>query len=152
MLDYTKVVFVSKSDTGRGPLAAEMMKKKLDIINDDIISRGLVVLFPEPVNPKFVAIAASKGIDLANRSSVVLSEDDFGPRVLVLTMDEKYKEAIYEEFTNAVNVYTLKEFVGDDGDVVNPHGGELSDYGNTYESLDELIDQVIDKLQEPSEE
>ena len=139
MLNYTKVVFVSKSDTGRGPLAAEIMKKKLGIINDDIISRGLVVLFPEPVNPKFVA-------------TVALSEDDFGPRVLVLTMEEKYKEDIYDEFTNAVNVYTLKEFVGDDGNVVNPHGGELSDYGNTYESLEELIGLAIERLQQPQSE
>ena len=150
MLNYTKVIFVSKSDTGRGPLAAAIMKLQLGSEDADISSRGLVVLFPEPMNPKMVAVASSKGIDLSNRSSVELTEDDFGPKVLVLTMDEQHKKTIYEDFSNAVNVYTIKEFVGDDGNVEDPYGGELYDYGSMYESIYSLTEQVIQKLQDPN--
>ena len=45
-----------------------------------------------------------------------------------------------------MNVYTVKEFVGDDGDMENPSGGELMDYGRVYETLEELTMKVIDKL------
>ncbi|SKA67542.1 protein-tyrosine phosphatase [Eubacterium uniforme] len=151
MLDFTKIIFVSKTDTGRGPLACEIMKKMLGSYAG-IESRGLVVLFPEPMNPKMVAIAASKGINLEDRVSVQLTEEDFDSKTLVLTMDEKYKTVIYDDYTNAVNVYTVKEFVGDDGDLENPYGGELMDYGRVYENLEELTKKVIEKLREEDSE
>lgn len=147
MLDYTKIIFISKTDTGRGPLACEIMKKLLGS-DAGIESKGLVVLFPEPMNPKIVAIAASKGINLEGRVSVQLTEEDFDSKTLVLTMDEKYKTVIYDDYTNAVNVYTVKEFVGDDGDMENPYGGELMDYGRVYENLEELAKKIIEKLRE----
>ncbi|MCR5628827.1 phosphotyrosine protein phosphatase [Eubacterium sp.] len=151
MLDFTKIIFVSKTDTGRGPLACEIMKKMLGSYAG-IESRGLVVLFPEPMNPKMVAIAASKGINLEDRVSVQLTEEDFDSKTLVLTMDEKYKTVIYDDYTNAVNVYTVKEFVGDDGDLENPYGGELMDYGRVYENLEELTKKVIERLREEDSE
>ncbi|HAH18967.1 phosphotyrosine protein phosphatase [uncultured Eubacterium sp.] len=151
MLDFTKIIFVSKTDTGRGPLACEIMKKMLGSYAG-IESRGLVVLFPEPMNPKMVAIAASKGINLEDRVSVQLTEEDFDSKTLVLTMDEKYKTVIYDDYTNAVNVYTVKEFVGDDGDLENPYGGELMDYGRVYENLEELTQKVIERLREEDSE
>ena len=151
MLDFTKIIFVSKTDTGRGPLACEIMKKMLGSYAG-IESRGLVVLFPEPMNPKMVAIAASKGINLEDRGSVQLTEEDFDSKTLVLTMDEKYKTVIYDDYTNAVNVYTVKEFVGDDGDLENPYGGELMDYGRVYENLEELTKKVIERLREEDSE
>ena len=151
MLDFTKIIFASKTDTGRGPLACEIMKKMLGSYAG-IESRGLVVLFPEPMNPKMVAIAASKGINLEDRVSVQLTEEDFDSKTLVLTMDEKYKTVIYDDYTNAVNVYTVKEFVGDDGDLENPYGGELMDYGRVYENLEELTKKVIERLREEDSE
>ena len=42
----------------------------------EIISRGLIVLFPEPVNPKAIAVMRQKGIILDNRTSVALTEED----------------------------------------------------------------------------
>ena len=151
MLDYNKVIFVSKTDTGRGPLAAQIMKEKLGVYGDDITSRGLVVLFPAPMNPKFVAIAKSKGIDMSGLNSVQLTNEDFGPKVLVLTMDEKHKTQVYDDYADALNVYTIREFIGDDGDIVNPHSGDLAEYGSTYEELSQVIELVIKKLQDIEE-
>ena len=111
----------------------------------DIDSRGLAVLFPEPMNPKTVAIAASKGLEI-NRSSKQLESEDFGGDVLVLVLDATKKQTVYDDYTEAENVYTLKEYINEDGSITNPDGGELADYAKLYETLDEVIKKLANKL------
>lgn len=56
MNTFDKVIFVCNGNTCRSPMAATVMANlKQDIISE---SRGMVVLFPEPYNPKAVAVAA----------------------------------------------------------------------------------------------
>lgn len=145
-MDYEKVIFVTNSDTSRGPLAAAVLTKQLGTSAIKSESRGLVVLFPEPMNPKTVAIAASKGIDLSGYSSKPLQSEDFGKEVLVLVLDESSKQTVYDEFKEAVNVYTLKEFVNEQGSVNDPYGGELVDYGKLYEDLEQIIHRLVMKI------
>lgn len=145
MLDYSKILFVTDMDTSPGPLAAALLKHYLPLEQVNIDSRGLAVLFPEPMNPKTVAIAASKGLDIT-RKSIQLEAEDFGQDVLVLVLDETKKQTIYEEFAEAVNVYTLTEFINEAGSISNPDGGELSEYAKLYEALDEIIIKLATKL------
>lgn len=145
MLDYSKILFVTDTDTSPGPLAAALLKHYLPLEKVNIDSRGLAVLFPEPMNPKTVAIAASKGLDI-NRTSIQLEAEDFGQDVLVLVLDETKKQTIYEDYAEAVNVYTLTEFINEAGSISNPDGGELSDYAKLYETLDEIIIKLASKL------
>lgn len=145
MLEYSKILFVTDMDTSPGPLAAALLKHYLPLENAEIDSRGLAVLFPEPMNPKTVAIAASKGLDI-NRSSKQLVAEDFGRDVLVLVLDAAKKQTVYDDYTEAVNVYTLKEFINEEGSINNPDGGELSDYAKLYDLLDDVIIKLANKL------
>lgn len=90
MLEFSKILFVTEMDTSPGPLAAALLKHYLPLERVEIDSRGLAVLFPEPMNPKTVAIAASKGLDIS-RSSQQLEPEDFGKDVLVLVLDATKK-------------------------------------------------------------
>lgn len=145
-MDYNKVIFVTKSDTSRGPLAAAILTKRLGISKIESESRGLVVLFPEPMNPKTVAIAASKGLDLSGYASRPLAGEDFGNDVLVLVLDENYKQTVYDDYKEAVNVYTITEFVNESGSISDPYGGKLVDYGKLYEDLEEIIRKIVMKI------
>jgi protein-tyrosine-phosphatase len=145
MLEYSRVLFVTDTDTSLGPLAAALLKHYLPLERADIDSRGLAVLFPEPMNPKTVAIAASKGIDI-DRTSEQLVNEDFGQEILVLVLDETKKQRIYDDFADAVNVYTLKEYINEQGSISNPDGGELADYAKLYDTLDEIIIKLANKL------
>ena len=65
MLEYSKILFVTDTDTSTGPLAAAILRHYLPLEKTvEIDSRGLAVLFPEPMNPKTVAIASAKGLTL----------------------------------------------------------------------------------------
>lgn len=147
MLKYSKILFVTDTDTSPGPLAAALLKHYLKLEQAEIDSRGLAVLFPEPLNPKTVAIAASKGIELSGNSRQ-LEEKDFGEDVLVLVLDETKKQTVYDDYTEAVNVYTLKEFINEAGSITNPDGGELVDYAKLYDILDEVIIKLAYKLRQ----
>ncbi len=147
MLEFSKILFVTDTDTSLGPLAAAILKHYLPLEQVAIDSRGLAVLFPEPMNPKTVAIAASKGIEI-NRTSVQLETEDFGLDVLILVLDESRKKAVYDEYAEAVNVYTLTEYINEAGSIINPDGGDLADYAKMYESLDGIVKKVANKLKE----
>lgn len=146
MLQYNRIIFVSESDTCRGPWAAAIMKNMHGMEDVDITSKGTVSLFEEPANPKAVAVAKSNGIDIGNYQSEQLSYGDFSMDTLVLVMSDSMKKKIYEDFTEAVNVYTIREFVGENGDVEVPYGGELPDYGSCFEELKRLIEKILKKL------
>ena len=138
MLEFSKILFVTDMDTSPGPLAATLLKHYLPLEQVNIDSRGLAVLFPEPMNPKTVAIAASKGLDI-NRTSIQLEPEDFG---------QSRKQAVYDDYAEAVNVYTLTEYINEAGGIVNPDGGELADYAKMYETLDNIIQKLANKLKE----
>ncbi|MCR5704789.1 MAG: phosphotyrosine protein phosphatase [Eubacterium sp.] len=145
MLEFSKIIFVTDTDTSPGPLAAALLRHHMPLEQVNIDSRGLAVLFPEPMNPKTVAIAASKGLEL-NRTSTQLESEDFGQDVLVLVLEESKKQTIYDDYAEAVNVYTLKEYINEEGSIMNPDGGELTDYAKLYETLDEVIIKLAHKL------
>ena len=63
-------------------------------------------------------------------------------------MTEKQKLSVIESFNYEDNVYTIKEFVGENGDVLDPYGGTLIDYEECYVELARLVKKTVYKLNE----
>lgn len=145
---YSKIIFVSQDDTYRAPIAATILKRKLASKDVLIESRGLVVLFPEPANPKGVEVAKNHKLNLSRHISTELTDADFGVDVLVLVMTEKGKQKIYDRFVKAVNVYSVKEFIGSTGDIDIPYGKAINEYEDSFVFIEGLIEQVIKKIDE----
>ena len=145
---YQKVIFVSTGGTCRSILAKAIYRNINTNEDLQIESRGLVVLFEEPVNPKAVAIAKSKGISIEDEKSEQLTMDDFGDDILVLVMTDLLKKKVYDEFENAVNVYSIREFAGEAIDVEAAYGGDLTEYGSQFKYLEKLITIVKDKIEQ----
>ena len=143
---YRKIIFLSNTDTSRGPMAAELLRHQ-DLEQEYAVdSRGLIVLFPEPVNQKAEAIMKSGQMTLEGHSSVAFTEDDIHEDTLILTMDESQKNKVLSEYENVKNVYTLNEFLEDDTRIPNPYGQPLTAYGECYEILMKLIEKLTNKL------
>lgn len=143
---YRRIIFLSNTDTSRGPMAAELLRSQ-DLEQEyNIDSRGLVVLFPEPANQKAEAIMKSGQMTLEGHSSIPLSEKDLQEDTLVLTMDESQKWKVVSEYENIKNVYTLNEFTEDSTEIPNPYGQPLTAYGECYEIISMLIKKLTNKL------
>ncbi|MCD7708610.1 MAG: phosphotyrosine protein phosphatase [Clostridiales bacterium] len=136
-MEYNKIIFVSQTGTGREAMAAGIFGDFTLSHPVEILCRGLVVLFPEPINQKAEAVLISNGIEMEGFTSVQLSEDDLTDGTLVLTMEAQQCEKILETYENAsqVHVAVLTEFVGDELEIINPYGSTLQAYGLCYETL-----------------
>lgn len=143
---YRRITFVSGSDTARGPMAAELLRRH-DLKQEYVIdSRGTVVLFPEPANQKAEAIMKCAQMTLENHVSRQLDEENLQEDTLILTIDESQKARLLSEYGRKGNIYTLNEFVGDDTEIPEPYGKPLTAYGECYEVLDRLVAELADKL------
>ena len=145
---FRRVIFVSKSDNSRGPMAAELLRNQ-DLIQEyEIESRGMIVLFPEPANQKAEAIMKSQQMTLEGHEAVAFSEADLDEDTLVLTLEENQKWKIVTDYEYVKHVYTLSEYVEIDKEVPSAYGQPLVEYGKSFEILKEMIEKLAEKLNE----
>lgn len=150
MKRYDKLIFATNSDTAAGPMAQAIMQSKylLDVL--DIESKGLVVLFPEPINPKVEAVLVSNGLTMKDHVSEPLVREDFNERTLVLTLSRTTCQKLRKEFElpDEMPVYVLDEYVKRPQELTNPYGGSLADYGKCFKELEALISRLVILLNE----
>lgn len=147
-MKYQNLIFVCMDNSCRSPVAEAIMKSITRIPDMKISSKGIIVLFPEPYNPKARAILLNNDIIMENGISECLTNEDFSEDTLVLTMDRNEKNKVINEFTSATNVYTIMEFAGGSGDIFDPYGGDTDVYALFFESIKTWVTQVEDKLYE----
>jgi len=144
-MKYTRVLFICNDNTALSPMAAAIFKSMIGT-EYEVYARGTVVLFSEPYNPKIFEILKEKKIIIDNGTSKKVNPRDFIAQGLVLTMDAKQKQHIYNEYDNAKNVYTIKEFAGESGDIIEPFGQGVLGYTKSYEELVRLLKIIKDKV------
>ena len=88
------------------------------------------------------------GIEINEGMSAKLSSEELGEGTLVLTMGFAEKLRIIEDYEYTEEVYTLKEFIGNDDELLDPYGEELDIYEACYQDIYEVIEQVVKKLNE----
>ena len=147
-MNYSRLIFVCTENTSRSPMAKAIYERMDKENHIRVLSRGLVVLFPEPANPKASAVLKNNDLTIEEHIATVLEESDITENTLILTMTEKEKQTVLEEYENATDVFTLKEFVGLDGDVIDPYGGTLLEYEECFAELSMLVKKTIYRLNE----
>ena len=89
-----RIIFVGRSGTCREPMAMGILKDLALKADVEIIARGLVVSFPEPMNGKAEAVLISNGIILEDFVSKPLTNEDITENTLILTMERKQKQKV----------------------------------------------------------
>ena len=145
---YRRILFLSNTDSSRGPMAAELLRNQELLQEYDIESRGLVVPLPEPVNQKAEAIMKSQGMSIADYKSRQFTEEDLDEETLVLAIDDRHKWSAVADYENIKNVYTLGEYIDDDRKIPSAYGQPLTEYGSVYEMMKEFIEKLAQKLNE----
>lgn len=145
-----KIIFVAKSGTSREPMAAGIMNEFVLKKPVEILARGLVVQFPEPMNQKAEAVLISNGINTEGFTSKQLDTEEVTENTIILTMESSDRDKVLELYPeiNPEHVYVLSEFVGDELEILDPYGGALQNYGLCYESLRMTIKKLVKILNE----
>ena len=146
-----KIIFAGKRAICREPMAAAILQREHLNFPVEILARGIVVLFPEPLNPKAEAVLTSNGYPQPSHIAMQLEQEDINNDVLILTMEDKQKSQIWETYENAPHVYTVKEYVGESGDIPSLHGQPLTVYSQCYTELELLMRKLVTRLNEEEE-
>lgn len=150
MKQYKRVIFVGSSGNLRAPMAVGIVKDCFLTEEIEVLARGLVVAFPEPMNQKAEAILISNGIDMSGFTSAQLSEKDVDEDTLILTLEIDHRDRLLKLFPDIDEnrVFVLTEFVGDELEIIDPYGGSLAAYGLCYESMKKTLKKLVKILNE----
>lgn len=151
MKEINRIIFVGQSGNSREPMAAEIFKDLAFKSKVEVLARGLVVQFPEPMNQKAEAVLISNGINVENFSSRPFNPEEVTEDTLVLTMEFAQRLRLIENFDlDQEQIQVLTDYVGDELEIIDPYGGTLQAYGLCYETLRKSIKKLVKKLTEES--
>lgn len=142
----TKLIFVCTENTCQSPMAETIFKHIDHDLDLEVYSRGLVVLFPEPVNPKTEKVLGTHGMLLKNPLTQQFKAEEVDEETLVLAMTTMEKRRLATDFFVNDNVYTIGEFAGVHKDIADPYGKGIEEYEACFNELYELMDKVIYRL------
>ena len=148
MKRYQKVIFVGEDNLCESIMAEAIMRSIIDERPLEILSRGLVVLFPEPVNSKAVTILENNNLKAGKSYSQELKETDITEDTLILVMKEAQAQKVKNTYPDLCDVELLRTFAGYQGDMITP-SGDLDNYQEVYEHIDLLVKAAARKIFEP---
>jgi protein-tyrosine phosphatase len=92
---------------------------------------------------------AKRGLDLTVHRSRRLLPQYVQNADLILTMTKAHKLALAEAVPlPAGKAYSLAEYAGESGDVLDPVGGSEADYEQCAELIERLLDKVWQKIED----
>lgn len=141
------IYLICTGNTCRSPMAEAIFRSK-NLENATIRSAGIHAADGFPIAPNALALIEEAGMPYTATSKPVRQEDvewaDY-----IFTMTENHKQALLYSYPEAhTKIFTLKEFIDSSSnlDILDPFGGNLAIYRQTFEELTDVIDEVGRKL------
>lgn len=145
-----KIMFVCTGNTCRSSMAAGLAAAQLkergrsDI---SILSAGTMAWPGDPAAPQAIEVLSAKGIDITQHRATPLDGQLAEQADLILTMTAGHKQQVQSLYPAAAHkTFTLKEYVGAEGDISDPFGQAVEIYQACAEELAQLIAKALDKL------
>ncbi len=138
-----KILFVCTGNTCRSPMATGIFNDfaKKNNINACAYSAGIFVT-ESCVNANAIKAVADMGIDISAHIPMQFNDLFINEYDLFLTMSPGHKDFLVSRGVTSTRVYSLCEFAGESGEVLDPYGGDEDLYKETAQHLKRLIEKI----------
>lgn len=142
-MKYSKIIFVCQDNSTLSPMAEAIFHHYVKDTSIEVISRGLVVLFPEPFNENAQRVLKAHDISFVRDSTAPFDPEEVNDETLILTMNINQTIKLAEEYGLMENVSTFRKFAGEEGDLADPFGAGYEEYEKLYEEMLVLTQKMM---------
>ncbi len=146
-----KILIVGERNVARSFLAETILRGILSARgrNDiEVISRGLVVLFSEPVSLAVLNILKKHNYNIEAFRSTQLEEEDFEGTDLILTMSKEQELSVKEQLTDHdIKCFCLSEFIDSDEQIKKLSKDTEEASEAAFRQMEEMMTKAADRIE-----